>query len=109
MAMLGFAGIALAELKEQIPAAEQFSNDVGGVLLLGITLTLASIFPKFVSGSSLKDLHAAATSENLKAKTGIAQALGLFDQNLELWTGRLAMIGITGLLVVEGVTGKVLF
>jgi len=54
MAMLGFAGIALAELKEQIPAAEQFSDDVGGVLLLGITLTLASIFPKFVSGSSLK-------------------------------------------------------
>lgn len=54
MAMLGFAGIALAELQQQVPAAEQFSNDVSGVLLLSVTLTLASIFPKFVSGTSLK-------------------------------------------------------
>jgi hypothetical protein len=54
MAMLGFAGIALAELQQQVPAAEQFANDVSGVALLSITLTLASIFPKFVSGCSLK-------------------------------------------------------
>lgn len=54
MAMLGFAGIALAELKDHIPAAEQLGGDVFGVLLLSITFTLASIFPKFSTGCSLK-------------------------------------------------------
>jgi hypothetical protein len=54
MAMLGFAGVALTELTQQVPAAEQFANDVSGVLLLTATLTFASIFPKFVSGCSLK-------------------------------------------------------
>jgi hypothetical protein len=54
MAMLGFAGIALTELNQQVPAAEQFANDVSGVALLAVTLTFASIFPKFVSGCSLK-------------------------------------------------------
>jgi len=54
MAMLGFAGIALAELKNGVPAAEQLGGDVFGVLLLSITFTLASLFPKFSTGSSLK-------------------------------------------------------
>jgi hypothetical protein len=54
MAMIGFAGIALTELTQQVPAAEQFANDVPGVLLLAAALTFASIFPKFVSGCSLK-------------------------------------------------------
>lgn len=54
MAMLGFAGIALAELQTGVPAAEQFANDVAGVSLLAVALTFASIFPKFVSGCSLK-------------------------------------------------------
>lgn len=54
MAMLGFAGMALTELKTQVPAAEQLSGDVVGVLLLSITLTLASLLPKFSSGTSLR-------------------------------------------------------
>lgn len=54
MAMLGFAGIALAELKNGVPAAEQLGGDIFGVLLLSITFTLASLFPKFSTGSSLK-------------------------------------------------------
>lgn len=54
MAMLGFAGIALAELKDHVPAAEQLGGDVVGVLLLSITFTLASIFPKFSTGHALK-------------------------------------------------------
>ncbi|KAF8068235.1 Low molecular mass early light-inducible protein HV90 [Scenedesmus sp. PABB004] len=110
LAMLGFAGIALAEFKQQVPAAEQFGADVGGVALLSLALTFASIFPKFVSGSSLKDLHASATSANLAGSGGgAAQVLGLFDTGLELWTGRVAMIGIAGLLALEAFTGKVLF
>jgi hypothetical protein len=54
MAMLGFAGIALAELKDHVPAAEQLGSDVFGVLLLSITFTLASLFPKFSTNRSLK-------------------------------------------------------
>jgi hypothetical protein len=54
MAMLGFAGIALSELKTQVPAGEQLAGDVIGVLLLSLTFTLASIFPKFSTGRPLK-------------------------------------------------------
>jgi hypothetical protein len=54
MAMLGFAGIALAELKTQVPAGEQLAGDVFGVLLLSLTFTLASIFPKFSTGRPLR-------------------------------------------------------
>lgn len=56
-----------------------------------------------------QDLHAAATSAALKAPSGPGQLLALFDTNTELWTGRVAMMGIAGLLVVEAITGKVLF
>lgn len=56
----------------------------------------------------LQDLHASATSDNLRAQQGVGQALALFDTNTELWTGRVAMIGIVGLLAVEAFTGKVL-
>lgn len=38
----------------------------------------------------------------------IGQALGLFDTNVELWSGRLAMIGILGTIAVEAVTGNTL-
>ena len=57
----------------------------------------------------LQDLHATATGDNLKTDAGPGQLLGLFDTNTELWTGRIAMIGIAGLILVEAVTGKVLF
>lgn len=59
--------------------------------------------------AAVQDLHASATADNLKAGGGLAQVFALFDQNLELWTGRVAMIGIAGLLVTEAVTGKVFF
>jgi hypothetical protein len=54
MAMLGFAGMAAAELKDHVPAAEQLAGDVIGVLLLSATFLLASLFPKFNTGFSLK-------------------------------------------------------
>lgn len=63
----------------------------------------------FVECLPTQDLHSSATSENLKVGGGLGQVLGLFDQNLELWTGRIAMIGVTGLAAVEAVTGKVFF
>jgi len=107
--MLGFVGIALTELKSSAPALEQVGSDVVGILLLALSLTFGSITPKMVSGRSLKDLHATATGDNLKTDAGPGQLLGLFDTNTELWTGRIAMIGVAGLILVEAVTGKVLF
>lgn len=55
-----------------------------------------------------QELHAAATSDNLKSE-GAGAALALFDTSLELWLGRAAMMGIAGLLVLEGVQGKPFF
>ncbi len=50
-------------------------------------------------------LHA----QNLKAEGLLGQFLALFDQSLELWSGRLAMIGLVGLVVTEAFTGDALF
>jgi hypothetical protein len=55
-----------------------------------------------------QDLHAAATGDNLRAEGVLGQLLGLFDTNLELWSGRLAMIGVLGAVIVESVTGNTL-
>jgi hypothetical protein len=37
------------------------------------------------------------------------QVLAYFDQNLELWSGRLAMIGFVSLPIAEFFTGDALF
>lgn len=108
-AMLGFTGLALTEVSSHTPALEQVANSIPAIILVSLTFTVATILPKLVSGSSLKDLHAAASSENLKAEGLLGQALALFDQSLELWSGRLAMIGITGLCIVEAFKGDSLF
>eukprot|EP00877_Chromochloris_zofingiensis_P012876 jgi/Chrzof1/7842/Cz02g38160.t1_ELIP5[v5.2] len=110
MAMLGFVGIALTELSKQTSSLEQFGAEWGTVLLWSVLLTVGTLAPKFVSGSSLADLNAAATTDNLKGGEGVlGQILPLFDTNLELWSGRLAMLGVAGLTVVEVITGRPLF
>ncbi len=37
------------------------------------------------------------------------QILGVFDQSLELWTGRVAMLGLVGLVAAEVVKGDAFF
>lgn len=34
--------------------------------------------------------------------------MGFFDTNTELWSGRLAMIGLLGTIILETVTGNTL-
>lgn len=53
MAMLGFVGIALTELSKQTSSLEQFGAEWGTVLLWSVLLTVGTLAPKFVSGSSL--------------------------------------------------------
>ena len=56
-AMVGFTSIALTELSAHTPALEQIGQTVPAIILVSLTLTFATIVPKLVSGSSLKDLH----------------------------------------------------
>jgi hypothetical protein len=109
LAMLGFVAAALGERQEGATALAQLGGDVLGPLLLAVSLTLASVAPKIVSGTPLAELHAAATGANLRGEGVLGQALGLFDTSVELWTGRVAMMGLAGLVVVETVTGKAFF
>ncbi|GFR47590.1 hypothetical protein Agub_g9324, partial [Astrephomene gubernaculifera] len=104
IAMIGFVSILGPELSKKQPVLEQMGDAWFGVLLFSLTIATASILPKLVSGISLKELHAAATTENMKGP-GAQQVLALFDTNLELWSGRLAMLGFAGLLAIEAVKG----
>eukprot|EP00955_Chlamydomonas_euryale_P014410 155138-Chlamydomonas_euryale.AAC.5 len=107
--MLGFANLALTELSSHTPALEQVAAGAVPAVLLSLLLAVATVMPKIVSGSALSALHASASSANLKADGGLGQVLAVFDQGLELWAGRLAMIGVVGLIAVEAVKGDALF
>ncbi|GIL59081.1 hypothetical protein Vafri_14036 [Volvox africanus] len=104
IAMIGFVSILGPELSKKQPVLEQIGDSWIPIILFSLTITFASILPKIVSGVSLKDLHAAATGENMKGQ-GLQQALAFFDTNTELWSGRLAMLGFAGLLLIEAVKG----
>jgi len=108
-AMVGFTSLALTEASKHTPALEQLGNSWAGIILVSLALSFATIVPKLVSGTSLKELHDNATSENLKSEGLAGQLIALFDQKFELWSGRLAMIGIIGLVAVEAVKGDSFF
>jgi hypothetical protein len=58
---------------------------------------------------TLKELHDTATSEALKGGEGVYQYLTLFNANTELWTGRIAMLGLSGLVALEMAQGDAFF
>lgn len=109
LAMLGFAGTALSELGTHSTMADQFSNSWFTVIFFMLLITFASLMPKLGSGYSLKQMQDGATSANLAGGTGFASVLQYFDTTTELLVGRAAMLGVTGLIVVETVTGKSFF
>jgi hypothetical protein len=100
VAMLAFAAAAAAESSTHVSVADQFGAAWPGVLIIMALIMLGSLLPKFVTGYSLKELHESATTANMQGE-GVQAALALFDTNLELWTGRIAMLGFTGLLANE--------
>lgn len=106
--MIGFTSVALNEFSTHTPALDQFIASAPSVIAFSMLFTLATIMPKLVSGSSLKDLLAVASSENLKGE-GVGALLALFDTNLELWSGRLAMFGLAGLIIFEEATNASFF
>lgn len=53
--------------------------------------------------SPAEDLHGAASRD------GLPRILAFFNKTHELWVGRVAMIGIVGLAVLEAVRGTPLF
>eukprot|EP00955_Chlamydomonas_euryale_P116815 366441-Chlamydomonas_euryale.AAC.13 len=108
-AMIGFASLALTEVSSHTPALEQLSAAAPSIVVVSLLLSVATVMPKIVSGSSLSDLLSAASSENLKADGALGQLLAAFDQNLELWAGRLAMVGMLGLPIAETIKGDALF
>ena len=64
--MLGFTSLALSELSTHTPALEQTANAIPSIILVSFTLAFATIVPKLVSGTSLKELHEVASSSNLR-------------------------------------------
>lgn len=58
---------------------------------------------RFASAMHAEDLHGAANRD------GLPRILAFFNKTHELWVGRVAMIGLVGLGVLEAVRGTPLF
>lgn len=108
IAMVSFVGIALTELSTHDTVLEQLSANWGSALFLSVLLALGTIMPKFISGMPLRELNNAATKESL-AGEGAQAYLAYFDQWTEKIVGRTAMLGITGMTIVEVFKGSSIF
>lgn len=103
LAMLGFVAAVAAELSSGAPVLQQSQQAAGPVLFTMMMLTGATIIPKFASRVPLSVLLAATSKDKMP------KGLEMFDGVTELWTGRVAMIGLVGLAAVELYLGKALF
>ena len=103
IAMLAFALCSFAEVTTHNSVLQQLQATPTKTVLFMALISLASLVPKYVSGVSLKDLYDAASRE------GLPDNLKFFNKTHEVWTGRVAMIGILGLSIVEVFKGGALF
>lgn len=108
LAMWGFLWGVLEEHNSHIPVADQFADSWLPVLLTILSISMATILPKLVSGVSLKTLMETATGDNLDGGSG-GQILRYFDATNELLIGRVAMMGFSGLLIVEALKADAIF
>ena len=101
--MLAFALVSLTELTSHQSVLQQLQQAPGKTTFLMLLISVASIIPKYVSGVSLRDLYDAASRD------GLPDNLKFFNRTHEVWVGRVAMIGILGLGIVEVLKGDALF
>jgi hypothetical protein len=97
IAMIAFAAGVGAEFSSQTSIAQQASSAPTLITLAALSIALGSLMPKFVTGVALSDMYKAAETGD-KLGGGF---FGVFTSPLELWTGRVAMLGFVGLIAVE--------
>ena len=103
--MVGFAGIAVTELKTGQSALEQLPGALPTVAALAIALTFAGLVPKFATGVSLGELLAVTDKPGAMGE-GIAAVWTAWNEKV---VGRTAMLGIAGLMATEAFLGHALF
>ena len=101
--MIAFALIVLAEVTSHRSVLQQVQQEPSKILLFMVLISVGSLMPKYVSGVSLQDLYDAASRE------GLPDRLKFFNKTHEVWTGRVAMLGLSGLGIVELFRGGALF
>eukprot|EP01025_Chloroclados_australasicus_P043719 TRINITY_DN4689_c0_g1_i5.p2 TRINITY_DN4689_c0_g1~~TRINITY_DN4689_c0_g1_i5.p2 ORF type:complete len:226 (-),score=20.60 TRINITY_DN4689_c0_g1_i5:211-798(-) len=104
LAMWGFFLAVITELSRGIGIIEQLQLTYINVLITNGLIFLGSVAPKYSAGVSLQDLNEAASADN-------GQQFIVFNNEYEIWAGRVAMVGIIGLLLTEVFVkgGKALF
>ncbi|DBA87387.1 hypothetical protein WJX77_000279 [Trebouxia sp. C0004] len=95
LAMLAFVAVAFGELTTHKSVLEQVPTVPFRIIFVSLLISAASIIPKYSSGTSLHDLTEAAS------RTGLPPQLKFFNKTHEVWVGRVAMLGFTGLIMVE--------
>jgi hypothetical protein len=103
LAMLAFVAVAFGELTTHKSVLEQVPTVPFRIIFVSLLISAASIIPKYSSGTSLHDLTEAAS------RTGLPPQLKFFNKTHEVWVGRVAMLGFTGLIIVELFKGGALF
>ncbi|MEW5319979.1 MAG: hypothetical protein WDW38_011087 [Sanguina aurantia] len=87
LSMLAVVTGLAAELASQESVYSQFRGALLPVLILTLAVSVGSIIP-LVKGADMR------------------QAVGPFTPSAEKLNGRVAMVGLAALLVIEGVSGK---
>ena len=103
LAMLAFVAVVFGELTTGKSVLEQVPTVPFRITFVSALISVASIVPKYSSGTSLQELTEAAS------RTGLPQQLRFFNKTHEVWLGRVAMLGFTGLIGVEIFKGSALF
>jgi len=110
LAMLGF----VAGLGSEFSTGQSFMSQLGSnlpVALLAIALvTGASVVPAVKKETKLEDLVKKATGREAAGFGGkdFPEALAMLTPEVELMNGRVAMMGVAGLILIEAVKGSAL-
>ena len=93
LAMVAFVAAAGAELSSHESVAQQFGDAPLPIVLTAVTFAVASLVP-ILKGAI--DEH-------------VGPLPNVFNANVELLNGRVAMLGLAGLLVIENGSGQAFF